>query len=140
MNELEVAGHRYQVSKLDVIKQFHIARRLGPVLVVAGVTVDMLRQGMRVDANDLVAMAGPVMQVVSQMTDEESQYILLSCLSACKRLEASSWAPMVTPDGKQLLYQNMELPEMLRIVCEVLKVNLGNFLTELGVVPTSQSS
>lgn len=138
--EMTVDGRTYQIGKLNALQQFHLTRRLGPVLVVAGISLDMLRKGMKVDIGDLVAIAGPVMDIVSRMSDEDSEYIVFMCLGVCRMKQGDSWAPLLSPESKQLMFQNMEMPEMLRVALEVIKVNLGNFLTGLGDELTSQSS
>jgi hypothetical protein len=140
VNEDTPEQRSYQVGKLNAMQQFHVTRRLGPVLVVAGITVDMLRKGVKMELGGIVALAGPVMEVLSKMTDEETEYIIFTCLSVCKLRQGEGWAPLMSPDGKKLMFSNLELPEMVRVVCEVLKDNLGNFLPGLGVELTSQSS
>lgn len=145
MNELTLfegtpEERTYQIGKLDAMKQFHLVRRLGPVLVIAGVSLDMIRSGMKVDMGDIVAMAGPVMEVMSRMPDDEAEYLVFLCLSVCKMKQGDKWAPLMSPDGKKLMFSNIEMPEMLRVVVEVLKDNLGNFLTGLRAELISQSS
>lgn len=143
MSEIEVAGQTYQIGKLNAMTQFHLTRRLGPMLVVAGVSLDMLRNGMKVDINDIVAMAGPVMGILSKMEDEDVDYIVFTCLSCVKRKQVGdTWAPMSTKDSKGaplLMFEDVEMPEMIRIVLEVLRINLGNFLTGLFGDPSSKS-
>lgn len=140
LNEGTPEERTYQIDKLDAMKQFHLVRRLGPVLVVAGVTLDMLHRGMKIELGDIVAMAGPVMEIMSKMPDDEAEYLVFLCLGVVKIKQANGWAPMTTPDGKKLMFGNLEMPEMLRVVIEVLKDNLGNFLTGLRGELTSQSS
>lgn len=130
--ELEVDGHKYQVEKLNALKQLHVARRLGPMLVVAGVTVDMVRDGMKLDLDDVVALVGPVMEILSRMPDDEVEYIIFACLGAAKRLQGDAWAPLMTSDGKQLMFADMDMPAMVRVVLEVIKENLGPFLKGLA--------
>jgi len=140
MNEIEVAGRRYQIGRLNALQQLHLTRRLGPMLIVAGISIDMLRKGMKIDLDDMVAMAGPVMELLSKMPDAEVEKIVFTCLSVCKRLSGTAWAALTTPDGTQLMFADMDMPEMMRVVLEVIKDNLGNFLTELGGELTSPSS
>lgn len=140
MNELTLGDRVYRIGKLNAMQQFHLVRRLGPVLVVAGVTLDMLRKGMKIDLGDIVAMAGPVMDIMSKMPDDEAEYLVFLCLGCCQIKQGNAFAPMMTPDGKKLMFADIEMPEMLRVVIEVLKDNLGNFLKGLGDELTSQSS
>jgi hypothetical protein len=126
VSEFEVDGKKYQVGRMDAMKQFHVARRLGPALVIAGVSIEMARKGL--DGADALAMAGPVMTTISKMADEDVDYVLFTCLGVVKRQEGDKWAPVLTQDGKTLMFSDLELPQMLRIVIGVLEANLANFL------------
>lgn len=138
--ELTVAGAEYRVGKMSALEQFHVTRRLGPMLVVAGVSVEMLSRGMKAELDDLVAMAGPVMEILSRMSDEDTNYVILTCLKTAHRRQGDAWAPVLAKDGRTLMFADMDMPTMVRIVIEVLKLNLGNFLTGLGDGLPSPSS
>lgn len=140
MSELTIAGNAYRVGKLNALQQFHVTRRLGPMLVVAGISVEMLRKGMKVEMDDMVAMAGPVMELLAKMSDEDVDYCINTCLRVAQRQQGSAWAPMLAPDGKTPMFADLDMPAMIRIVIEVLKHNLGNFLQGLGDGLTSPSS
>lgn len=139
-SELTVAGAEYRVGRLSALEQFHVTRRLGPMLVVAGISVEMLSAGMQVALDDMVAMAGPVMEVLSRMSDADTDYVILSCLRTASRRQGDAWARVIAPDGRTFMFADMDMPTMIRLVVEVLKLNLGNFLTELGEGLPSQSS
>lgn len=140
-SELAVAGHQYRVGKLSAMDQFHVTRRLGPCLVVAGISVDMLSKGMKVQLDDMVAMAGPVMTFLAKMSDEDVNYCILTCLRVVQRLEGTAWAPCLSAGTPpQFMFADMDMPVMLRLVMEVLKTNLANFLTGLSDGLLSPSS
>lgn len=139
MMTLQVAGHDYQVGKLNALQQFHVTRRLGPTLLILGISMDMLRQGMKVELSDLVAHAGPVVEFLSKMSDEDSEYVIFTCLAVVKRKQGEAWADVLA-GGKQLMFADMDFAVMIRLVVAVLKENLGNFLKGLGDEQTSQSS
>lgn len=141
---ITVAGKSYRVGKLNAMRQFHIVRRLGPMLIVAGVSVELLNQGMKADLNDMVAMAGPVMEFLARMTDEDVDYVLMSSLGAAQRAstvgDTTAWSPVVSPDGRTMMFDDLDMPAMVRVVLEVLRFNLANFSLGLGAGLTSQSS
>jgi len=130
--EFEVAGQRYTAGRLNAITQFHVTRRLGPALVVAGVTFKMMMEGMKASLDDWVAVAGPIMEVVSRMSDEDVDYVIFTCLSVVRRREGDRWAPLLAGDGKTLMYQDLDMAEMLRLTVEVLRGNLANFAKGLS--------
>jgi hypothetical protein len=140
MSQIKVKGEEYACGKLNALAQFHVVRRLGPMLVVAGISVEMLRTGMKVALDDMVSMAGPVMELLSKMSDKDVDYILFTCLAVVKRKQGDQWAPITVKDTNQLMFHDIDMPAMIRLVVEVLKENLAGFLTELGAEPTSPSS
>jgi hypothetical protein len=95
---------------------------------------------MKLDLGDMVAMTGPVMEMLSKMSDDEANYIIFTCLSACRRKQGEAWAPVMSPDGKRIMFADIEMPAMIRLSIETMKLNLGNFLTELSGGLTSTSS
>lgn len=132
MSQIEVAGQLYRCGKIPALQQFHVVRRLGPALVVAGISVEMLRTGMRMSVDELASMVGPVMEVVSKMRDDDVEYIIFTCLRAVQRKQGDAWAEVVAPGTTAgLMFQDIELPQMIRLVMEVLKENLAGFSTGL---------
>lgn len=140
MNYIEVNGARYQIGKLSAMQQFHLGRRLGPALIMAGIGIDMLRKGMRPDMDDIIAIAQPILEVLSKMDDKEAEYIIFTALRAVSIQQGDKYAPLMTADGARLMFENIEMPDMMRLVGEVIKDNLGNFLKGLDGELTSSSS
>lgn len=139
MSELEVAGNIYQIGKMNALVQLHVVRRLGPALIVVGISMEALRQGMKVEMEDLIASAGPVMEMISRMSDEDFNYVLFACLDVVRRKQEDKWAAVVVPGQQKLMFADMDFAALVRLAVEVLRENLGNFLTELsGEVSSSK--
>lgn len=139
-HELEVGGKQYRIGKLDLMMQWHLSRRLAPLLASAGISLAMLAAGSKKDlsVSDFAPSLGPVANVLSMMTDAQSDYIMFNCLAVVHRRDGDRWAPLTT--GDRMMYQDLDLPATLRLVVEVLKHNLQNFTQELGARMTSPSS
>lgn len=136
-SEVKIGAHTYQLNRMDALKQFHVVRRLGPAIIVCGISLEMLRGGMKVGQEDMLSVVAPAMEIISKMPEEDANYVLFGCLSAVRRQEGEKWAPLTTPDGTKLMYADLELPEMLQIVMAVLRENLGNFLLgQIGAEPS----
>lgn len=135
MNEvIEIAGNKYRVAKkLSAMEQFHVTRRLGPALIVCGITFKMMMEGKEIPITEWAAVAGPVLQVVSSMSDEDVEYIINQSLKTCERESAGRWAPLYAPDGKVLMFEDMDMAEILRLTVEVLRENLVNFAKGMTV-------
>jgi hypothetical protein len=129
VKEMTLAEHTYRIGvrKLSAMEQFHVTRRLGPALVVCGVGMKMVMEGMKVPMEDWVAVAGPVMEIVAAMKDEDVEYVVMTCLKSCERMQNAAWAPLLTSDGKGFMFADMDQFEMIRLTVEVLFLNLSNF-------------
>lgn len=138
MKQINLNGINYQIGKLDALTQFHVTRRLLPILATAGIGVSQLK-GMKT-VEDFMPLLGPITAIVASMSDEDSNYVIFTCLSVVKRqVTAESWANLTTPERK-LMYQDLDMVMMLRLTFEVLRENLMGFLTEFGVPSSSPNS
>lgn len=136
---ITIDGSRYQVGKLNALQQFHLARRLAPVLATMGVSMAQLKAGSNLDLSDFTEMLGPVAEVLAKMSDADANYIIHTSLSVVSREQGSDrWAPVCVSGN--MMFVDIEMPAMLRMVVETLQVNLLNFLAEPSDVTTSPSS
>ncbi len=131
MLTVTLKNQTYQIEKLSTMEQFHVARRLGPILAVMGITVDTVRKGFDFDLEDMKASLGPVSQIVAYMTKDDSEEIIFGCLVAVKRKQSTGLAP-VCNDKRQLMFDDIDMAVMLRLVIAVIKYNLQNFM--LGLI------
>ena len=130
---LTLEGRTYRIGALNALQQFHVLRRLAPALATMGIGIAQLKD-MRT-SDDFIPLLAPLSGVAAAMSDEDANYILMTCLSAVHRLEDDGRAaPMVTQS--QLVYQDIDLPQMLRLTFEVLRHNLAGFMKGLGGLTT----
>ncbi len=138
MSEITIAKNVYRVGKMNALQQFHVARRLAPVLATMGLSLRQLADGSKMSIEDFLPVLGPVTEILAHMTDEDANYVIFSALSVSERKQGDKFAPVV--NGVNLMFQDLDLPAMMRLVVEVLKENLGGFLTGLNDDATSPSS
>ena len=136
--ELDLKGAHYVVGKLTPMAQFHLGRRIAPILATMGISFGMLREGTKMDIDDLMASIGPVSVLLSNMRDEEVEYIIVGCFAAIKRKSGDYWAPCMS--GVTPMFDDMDLGVIVRLCIETLRFNLSDFLKGLGEVATSPSS
>ena len=130
--EIELQGHTYQIGRLAAMDQFHVARRLAPVIASMGLTVAALAAAGKAvkDDTSIMSILGPVADVVARMSDEDTSMIIHKCLSVVKRLQSDNrYAPI--QQGDLLRFNDIEMPTMLRLTVEVVKENLGGFFPQL---------
>jgi len=130
MNEsFEVGGQTYRVGRMDAKKKFHVARRLAPLLPA----MSALHSG-----GDMMKSLAPVAESLSRMSEEDTDYVIDACLSVCQRLQpAGGWAP-ITAAGGRLMFQDIDMPEMIQLTVQAIRDNIGNFLP--GAAPQSPAT
>jgi len=114
--EFEIAGHTYRAGKLNTFQQFHISRRLAPVL--SGLASD-----------NPTGFLPAVAEAVAHMPEADCDYILHTCLAGVRRNENNVWAPIAVGDGKALMFADIDLTAMMQIVVAVIQENLSNFFS-----------
>lgn len=126
MQEVELGGHRYRVGKLDAFKQFHLFRKLMPVLSGMGAMFSGDNEdGFTVDQNFWASM-GPAATAIAEMSQQDSEYILKTCLHVCQMWNGHQWVRITTPSG-ELMFEDIDMMQMLQLSFEVMKDNLGSF-------------
>lgn len=136
MNELTIDPFSYQIGKLPAMTQFHVVRRIGPVLAAMGVSISAALQvgkDLRADA-DMMNIMATASDVMAKMSNDDAEYVIFACLAAVKRRQGDRWMQVVT--GRQFQFQDIDMQLMLRLTVEVLKENLAGFFPQ----PADESS
>lgn len=124
--EIEVGGNTYLIGTIDARKQFHVARRIAPVLIALSSSLEGVAS-----LDTMEKMMSKAAEVVSKMPEDDVDYVLNACLTVARRKSGDSWARVMT--GTNLQFADMGMDEMLRITVETIKENLGGFfLTVAG--------
>lgn len=144
MKEITVGEHTYSIGKLDALKQFHVARRLVPVLAAftkigesSGAfekrnTEDTpTEDGSEAEAPKRMSVGAllPIAEALSKMSDEETEYIIYTCLSVVQRQDSGS-LQRVMIQGK-FVYEDIKMPDMIKLTSETIMANMGDFFAGL---------
>lgn len=106
-----VNGVNYKAAKLPALKQFHLIRRLAPVM--AHIT------------NPDDALAG-IANAISELKDEDANYVLFGLLGVVEREQPPhGWAKISV--GESLMFQDIGLVEMMQIAAKSFQGNFGDF-------------
>lgn len=128
--ELTLGQDRYQIGRLPALSQFHVTRRVAPILANMGVSViDSLRTTGELSDEDMVSVMGTAAEVVAKMTDADVDYVIFTCLAVVRKKQEDVWAAVVS--GKQFMFQDMDMQLMMRLTVAVLKENLSGFFQPL---------
>lgn len=116
--EFEINGQQYRSGKLNARQQFHVARRLAPVL--GGLAA--ASQGA---STDFAHFLQPIADAIAGMSDADCDYILDTCLGVVQRQQGSAWALILV--NKAQMFDDIDLGVMLQIASKVITENLGGF-------------
>lgn len=132
MTEFTVGEHAYRTDrKLDVFKQASIVRRIAPLF--AGLAGSMGATAPSDVGAALLDNMTPIAEALAQMKDEDSDYLIKTCLSVVVRQMAggTGWSRMLSTTG-DLMFEDVDLIEVMQIVWRVLEESLAGFFQGLG--------
>lgn len=127
---IDLQGQSYQIGRLNPLTQFHVSRRLGPIVAsMGGEALRMAVDKKTLGLDDWLAFLGPISEVLAKMSDEDVNYIIGVCMSVIQRRQGEKWA-RIQING-QLIFEDIDMMMMLRLTSEVIKENLGGFFVPL---------
>lgn len=145
---IELDDKTFKVDKLSVRDQFHVSRRLTPLLqsfipIVKTVMVDLGKkldeqEDKQVDFKELavelfnenqdsiVNSVSKFTDIISSLPDEQLDYIMDKCLSVCHWKNDKAYVPVLTnPD-------NFSMEVNFKLMFYVIKDSLGGFIQGLA--------
>lgn len=135
--DFDFAGRHFKLNKIDPFKQFHIVRRIGPILSDLLPAMkeqsklenpDSMTADEKLDA--LAKIAGPVMTGLSKLSDADAELVLFGLLASVEiQQTAGNWAKVAT--NSMLMIQDLELPMLLQIAARAFMYNLASFFSAL---------
>lgn len=145
---IDINGHKYSIGVLDAFKQFHVARRIAPILSSMTASFQAILEADTklttapaapeagetpepppADLSGLASVMQAVAEVVARMPEEDVDYVLRACLAVAKRQDGERWARVM--NGTTLMYQDIDMAVMMRITVATVKENLGSFFPML---------
>lgn len=132
--DFSIGSKSFKLNKIDAFKQFHIVRRLGPILgdlitSMQGMsklkTLDTASETEKLD--QIAKLVSPIMNGLSKLSDEDANKVLLGLCSAVEvqQMPVGNWARVGSDAG--LMMQDLELPVLLQIAGRAFAYNLAGF-------------
>lgn len=123
-SEVVVDGQTYCIGALDARSQFHIARRLAPLLG------ELAPIAARADMSAMDALP-PLANALAKLSDEDADYCIFGLLKVVKRKQVNGlgWGPVCA--GSTLAYHDISMPAMLQLAWHVASANLAGFFAAL---------
>lgn len=141
MNSEIINDKEYRFNKLDALAQFHIVRRLAPIvnelLIAFGPQLGKMKSSptpdlSEVDFDKLAKDIEPVVLAFSKLSDDDANYVLFGLLKGVvRKSEVGGWSPVVNPGAQMLQFQDIEMPTMLTLAGKAMVVNLSGFIDAL---------
>jgi len=135
--DFEIGSRRFKLNKIDAFKQFHIVRRIAPILAyllpalkdVQGVSANAeLSESEKLD--QFAKIAAPLMNGLSKLSDVDADKVLYGLLSSVEVQQATgNWAKVA--NESMLMMNDMELPILLQIAGRAFMFNLSGFFAGL---------
>jgi hypothetical protein len=137
MIEFEFEGAKYRTTAIPPKIQFHISRRITPLVVplvpafnaivktkgTAGGPLDFLEP--------LAHLLQPFTEALADMKDEHFDYVYDQCLQALQRQVGDNWMPVVSR-GNVVMFEDLkDLGKILPLIIKVLTDSLGPFIQGL---------
>jgi hypothetical protein len=147
---ITINSNVYEIGKIPAMTQFHIARRLAPLLRGAvgmdltGLSIIRNAAGEPVSLDgDAGAALGPLLDVLAALKDEDVEYVINSCLNAVSMKQPGGAYAPVRANGVVMF--PLGLPTMLHLSFEVIRENMSGFIDGLrsgsagaGLTPTAR--
>lgn len=112
-----INGKKYEISKLNAMKQFHIARRLGSLFSSNG-----------------SESPNSFLKALSEMKDEQAESLvfgLLECVS--REIEGGlGFSPVVS--GGNIMFSDLSLSDLITLAAKSFEVNLSPFFKDAPAV------
>ncbi|MBR8655956.1 hypothetical protein KDH83_21840 [Achromobacter sp. Marseille-Q0513] len=132
--EIDLNGHRYSIGKLSAKQQFHMSRRIAPIVpTLIPVFVRLAAGGKRIseDPGGMADVLQPLADGLAAMKDEDAEYVLDTCMQAVQRKQEHGWANVWSASQRVPMFQDIDLAVMLPLALRVITENLGPFIQGL---------
>lgn len=137
MTQVTFGEATYEIGKLNAKQQFHASKRVAPLIGVLGdVWPDISAMAAAEEKGDeatyseqdVFRVVGKLAEGIAAIPEKDADAVIDICLSAVRRSNkgGTGFSPVLASNGA-LMFQDMDMPEMLFLVWQVLQRNMGNF-------------
>ena len=135
--EFELNGKNFKLNKINAFKQFHIVRRISPILAELLPVLEDFNKKQKATGGavenqsfeEVAKIASPIMLGLSKLSDEDSDKVLYGLLASVEMQQGSGGWAKVAVDGNppMLMMQDMELPILMQVAGRAFFYNLSGF-------------
>lgn len=133
--DFEIGSKKFKLNKLNALKQFHIARRVTPILADLLPYLKDFKLALTVTSESekleqFAKIATPFMNGISKLSNADSELVLIGLLS-CVEVQQSSgnWARIA--NDEMIMIQDLDLPVLLQAAGRGFIYNMKGFFDGL---------
>lgn len=136
--DFSVGKRQFKLGKINALKQFHIVRRMAPILAELAPNLKGMAKLNTADEDQMDAAAkflAPIMTGISKLSDKDSEIVLFGLLESVEMKQeehGGNWA-RVARDG-QLLFEDLDLGLLMQVAGRAFMYNLSGFFAALPQV------
>ena len=147
---IPIGGKNYTIGRLNALDQLHVSRKIAPIIPnIMPIITEVAKGGLgevikaiesidsdedveleleKIDLSELDGLStalSPLMDAIAGMSEEDTNYIIFKTLSVVHRDGA------VLCRGESLMFDDLDMTQILPLVIAVIRNNLGNFIRDL---------
>ena len=143
--QITISGKNYTIGRLNALDQLHVSRKIAPIIpslipIISEVAkgglskvIESMESGddvelENIDLKELDGLSGalsPLMDVIAGMSEADTNLVIRKCLSVVIRDGA------VLCRGESIMFDDLDMMQILPLVVAVIRKNLGNFIQDL---------
>lgn len=144
MSEFELGADTFRIGKLNAFQQFHLSRKVAPVIPTLIPVFLKLQASAKTtpadgdsgpaqsplsgDLGALAEMLQPFADGIAGMPDETAEFILSTCLGVVQRKQGATWFPVWSAGQNVCMFDDLDLGVMMKLSVRVITESLGPFL------------
>ncbi|TCB73202.1 phage tail assembly chaperone [Acinetobacter sp. ANC 4177] len=143
--QITLSNKNYTIGRLNALDQLHVSRKIAPIIpnlipIIGEVAkgglakvIELIETGKEDDIESLdlsnldglSAALSPLMNAIAEMSEADTNYVIHKTLSVVHRDGA------VLCRNESIMFDDLDMGQILPLVIAVIRHNLGNFIQEL---------
>lgn len=138
--EIEIRGVKYRIGKLSAVSQFHVSRKIAPLLpslVALWEGALKSEKPLQESLGEVVGLSAPFLDVLSGLPDDQLDYVISECMNVVSRRDGNTAFPVWSASGRAPMYEDVDMAVMLQLTVRVIADSLGPFIDGWLISPES---
>ena len=142
--DFELSGYSYKCGTIDARKQFHIVRRLLPV--ISGVVQSGMDSGGLVKGKpSLEYLSGKgsvaieaIASAIGKLSDEDADYVIFGLLACVTRKQENGLGWAKVSNGNAMMFADIGMADMLKLAYSAFEANMQDFFAVIRSILKEQ--